>query len=164
MSKKATVYWCIWIGVLTAIYVFLYLSSPLAQYGIIWVTFIALPIFFNGGAKREDYVPQMVSSCVGVCWGLIMLWFAGVIGAVGGNLAMALSCGLFTICSCTFMMLENKHLINKVPAAFGGISSCFSQGGKNWWVIMITLCLGVTLGLLCNEGGPLCAKWAGDQE
>ena len=50
------------------------------------------------------------------------------------------------------MIFKDKTLINKVPAMFGGISACFSQGGEHIIPIMITLCLGVSLGLLCNEG------------
>lgn len=163
MSKKAMFFWSIWIGVLTGIYVILYLISPLGDYGLIWMTFVALPIFFNGGAKRSDYLPQMVSSCVGVVWGLLMLWGAGVIGILGGTFSMAASVAFFTIWSCTLMILKDKTLINKVPAAFGGISTCFSQAGEHWPIIMLTLCLGVSLGLVCNEGGALCQKWAGDK-
>ena len=160
MSKLGKFYWACWIGIWTAIYVILYLNSPLAQYGIIWITFVALPIFFNGGAKREDFFPQIVSSWLGVAWGLIMLFFAGLWAGIGENLAMAVSVGIFTIASSSCMILKNKHLINMVPAAFGGISTCFSQGGNNWWVIGITLTLGVILGTICNEGAPLCEKLA----
>ena len=42
-----------------------YLFSPLAKYGCIWITFVALPIFFNGGALRKDFFPQIVSSWPG---------------------------------------------------------------------------------------------------
>ena len=66
VTAKAKAYWSIWIGLWTGIYVLLYLLSPLAKHGIIWCTFIALPIFFNGGALRKDYIPQMICSCVGV--------------------------------------------------------------------------------------------------
>lgn len=167
MSKKTQIYWSVWIGVWTGIYVILYLISPLSQYGIIWCTFIALPIFFNGGAARADYFPQMVSSCVGVGWGWLMLYVAGIFGVgMDGNVAMALSCGLLTITCCMMMMIPQKALINKVPAMFGGISSCFgtydAEVPEKLIVLMVTLCLGVSLGLLCNEGLPFCKKLAGD--
>ncbi len=160
MNNLAKFYWSLWIGGWTGIYVILYLFSPLAKYGCIWITFVALPIFFNGGALRKDFFPQVVSSWLGVAWGLIMLFFANMWSAMGSNVAMAVSVAIFTVCSCLMMCFDNKHLINKVPAAFGGISTCFSQGGDNWWVVGITLSLGVCLGLLCNEGGALCEKWA----
>lgn len=165
MSAKAQVYFSAWIGVWTGIYVILYLLSPLAQYGIIWCTFIALPIYFNGGAQRKDYFPQMICSCVGVLWGVAMLKFAGMIAGVGDAASTAISCGLLTITCCCMMILKDSTMLNKVPAMFGGISACFSQGGASDKIIplMITLCLGVSLGLLCNEGAPLCSKWAGDK-
>ncbi|MCD8370837.1 MAG: DUF1097 domain-containing protein [Clostridiales bacterium] len=168
MTAKAKVYWSIWIGIWTGIYVLLYLLSPLAKHGIIWVTFIALPIYFNGGALRKDYIPQMICSCVGVIWGVIM--FAGadfMTGAFGlaSSGSTALSCGVFTITCCMMMILKDNSMLNKVPAMFGGISACFSQGAATDKLIplMITLCLGVTLGLICNEGGSLCEKWGADK-
>lgn len=160
MTNLAKFYWSLWIGGWTGVYVICYLFSPLAEYGCIWITFVALPIFFNGGALRKDFFPQIVSSWLGVAWGLIMLFFANVFAGIGPVFSMALSVAVFTVASCMMMCFENKHLINMVPAAFGGISTCFSQGGSNWWVVGITLTLGVCLGLLCNEGGPLCVKWA----
>ena len=162
MTAKAKAYWSVWIGVFTCIYVFLYLISPLGQYGIIWISFIALPIYFNGGALRKDYLPQMIGSVLGVIWGLIMIFGVNMLGGLGPAGSNAVSCGFFTITACLMMILKDSTMLNKVPAMFGGISACFSQGGENVVPVMITLCLGVTLGLICNEGGPLCAKWAGD--
>lgn len=165
MNSKAKAYWSIWIGIFTGIYVLLYLLSPLGKYGIIWCTFIALPIYFNGGALRKDYIPQMICSCIGVLWGVVI--FAGTnflsnrfaMGAASSN---ALSCGFFTITCCMMMIFKDKTMINKVPAMFGGIAACFSQGAAPEKIVpvMITLCLGVTLGLICNEGGPICEKLA----
>ncbi len=160
MTAKGMVNWSIWIGIWTGIYVLLYLLSPLGQYGIIWCTFIALPIFFNGGAARKDYIPQMLSSIVGVLWGVAMLTFTGGLSILGLGVAgsNAISCGLLTIACCFMMIIKDKGLINKVPAMFGGISACFSQGGHNIIPVCITLCLGVSLGLLCNEGTHFIAE------
>lgn len=155
MTVKGKINWSIWIGVWTGIYVLLYLLSPLGKYGIIWCTFIALPIFFNGGAARKDYIAQMVGSCLGVIWGLIMLGGTSLVSVAGSN---AVSCGVFTITCCFMMIFKDKTLLNKVPAMFGGIAACFSQGGQNVIPLMITLCLGVSLGLLCNEGTNFLAE------
>ncbi len=160
MTVKGKINWSIWIGVWTGIYVLLYLLSPLGQYGFIWCTFIALPIYFNGGAARKDYVPQMLSSIVGVLWGVAMLAFAGRLsiwglGTAGSN---AVSCGILTITCCFMMIIRDKLLINKVPAMFGGIAACFSQGGEHLIPLCVTLCLGVSLGLLCNEGTHFIAE------
>jgi len=153
MSNKFKLNWGIWIGIVTGIYVFLYLNSPLAQYGIIWVTFIALPIFFNGGAQRKDFFAYGVSSILGVVWGLIFLFFIGIFAQVmNENLATALSCLIFTACVCLHMMVPDKFLFNKVPAMFGGIAATFSQGGENFIPIMITLVLGDIVAVLCSEG------------
>ncbi|MCC8152043.1 MAG: DUF1097 domain-containing protein [Lachnospiraceae bacterium] len=152
MTVRGKINWSIWIGVWTGIYVLLYMLSPLGQYGFIWITFIALPIFFNGGAARKDYFSQMISSCIGVVWGLIMLAGASALSITGAAGSNALSCGIFTVTCCLMMIFKDNTKINKVPAMFGGISACFSQGGEHIVGVMITLCLGVSLGLLCNEG------------
>lgn len=152
MTTKGKINWSIWIGVWTGIYVLLYLMSPLGQYGFIWITFIALPIFFNGGAARKDYLPQMICSCIGVIWGLIMIAGTNLVSGTGIAMSNALSCGIFTITCCFMMIFKDNTMLNKVPAMFGGISACFSQGGQHVIPVMITLCLGVSLGLLCNEG------------
>lgn len=154
MTNRGKINWSIWIGVWTGIYVLLYLLSPLGKYGIVWCTFIALPIFFNGGAARKNYIPQMISSIIGVAWGCAMIAVTNGLLHIGVSTvnANALSCGMLTITCCFMMIFKDRSFINKVPAMFGGISACFSQGGKNIIPICITLCLGVSLGLLCNEG------------
>lgn len=154
MTVKYRVNWSIWIGVMTGIYVLLYLMSPLAQYGIIWMSFIALPIYFNGGAKPEEYIHYALSSIAGVVWGLIFLFFIGVFADMGMSPAIsnALGCGIFTIFCCFHMLVPDKVLLSKVPAMFGGIAATFSQGGEKILPIMITLVLGVTLGMICGLG------------
>ena len=154
MSKKYVVNWGIWIGVWTGIYVFLYLMSPLAKYGVIWCTFIALPIYFNGGAQPKDYVSYVTSSICGVCWGLIFIFFIELFqkGGMGNVPATALGCLIFTALCCLHMMVPDKGLLNKVPAMFGGISATFSQWGTNVVPVTATLCLGVTLALICGLG------------
>ena len=112
MTVKGKINWSIWIGVWTGIYVLLYLLSPLGKYGIIWCTFIALPIYFNGGAARKDYVPQMASSCIGVIWGLIMIWGTGLVAGTGVAMSNALSCGIFTITCCFMMIFKDNTLVN----------------------------------------------------
>jgi len=153
LTAKYRINWGIWIGVMTGIYVFLYLNSPLAQYGIIWITFIALPIFFNGGAARQDYFSYFLSNIAGVAWGLIFLFFIAVFANFMSDvLATALGCLIFTALCCLHMLVPNKFLFNKVPAMFGGISATFSQGGENVLPVILTLLCGVTLALICNEG------------
>ncbi len=153
MSTKVTVKWSIWIGACTGVYVWLYLLSPLAQYGIIWVSFIALPIYFNGGAKREEYFHYIFSYITGVGWGVLMLYVTGMfVESIGAVNATAIVVAILTAACCFHMLFPNKLFLNKVPAMFGGISATFSQGGENIGPLMITLVLGTTLGLICNEG------------
>ena len=101
MTNLAKFYWSLWIGGWTGIYVICYLFSPLAKYGCIWITFVALPIFFNGGALRKDFFPQIVSSWLGVAWGLIMLFFANVFAGIGPVLQL-LCFGLFGVLDGSF--------------------------------------------------------------
>lgn len=161
MSKKTTLLWAGWIGLATAIYVLLYLFSPLGKYGIIWITFIALPIYFNGGAKKEEYVHYVISDLCGVAWGVAMLYLIGILVGMGADASVSTGVivGILTVACCGIhMFVPNSLFANKVPAIFGGISATFSQGGENLMVVAITLILGTTLALICQEGLKLLPK------
>lgn len=155
MSAKNKVLWGIWIGLVTGIYTVLYLISPLGQYNLMWISFIALPIYFNAGAQRKDYAAYVVSDVVGVVWGLVFLWAIGA--AIAANMspvvATTIVVGAFTgICCIVHFFVPDKGLANKLPAMFGAIAATFSQNGENAVVIAITLVLGSTLALVCQEG------------
>ena len=156
MNKRFLFNWAVWIGIVSGIYCFLYSISPLNDYGVMCATFTGLPIFFTAGAQRKEYINYAVSNVVGVLWGLVYLAAIVAMAKVtGGAVANGVIVGIFTIVLCAFHFIPTGSTwVNKPAAMFGAISCTFWIGGDMSKVIplMITLVLGVTLGLVCQEG------------
>ncbi|WP_168356567.1 DUF1097 domain-containing protein [Petralouisia muris] len=156
MTKRYLWNWAVWIGVVSGIYCFLYSLTPLADYGVMPATFTALPIFFTAGAQRKEYFHYAASNIMGVVWGLLYLMgITAIAGYVGAAAANGIVVGLVTIVCCAIHFIPTGATwLNKPAAMFGAISSTFWIGGDKTKVIplMITLVLGVTLALVCQEG------------
>jgi hypothetical protein len=171
MTNKFLINWAIWIGVMSGIYCGFYVLSPLNQYNIIWMTFVALPIFFNGGAKVEDYVAFLFSIVIGVVWGIVYLFFIGKLGFLGGALATAIGVGGLCVIQCAIHFIPPlcKTPFRVIPAMFGAISMTFSwafhPGGTGTALtgspvddfisllpVTLTLLGGCTLALICGLG------------
>lgn len=158
MTKRFLWNWSVWIGLVSGIYVFLYVISPLYEYGVMYATFTALPIFFTAGASRKEYFNYAASNVAGVAWALIYLACIGLLA--GWGLSDALSQGLSvfvcTVACCAIHFVPlGKTWLNKPAAMFGAISATFSTGGARWGALILTLVLGVTMALICNEGANL---------
>lgn len=157
MTKRYAINWSIWIGIVVGVYAVLYTFSPLYAYGCMPCTFVALPLYFLAGAKKEDFADFCTSACMGVVWGLIFLWGIGKLMTSFGWIepfANAANIFFWTAVLCAFHFIVNAKtpVFSKVPMMFGGISSTFMLGAENWWVIMLTLCFGVLLAFLCQCG------------
>lgn len=158
MPTKYMVNWALWIGMMSGLYVFLYLLTPLAAYGVIWMTFVALPIYFNGGAKPEEYLSYVVSMAIGVVWGLIYLFLIGALIEAGVNAVFSTAFVVGVICAlqcAVHFTLTAKTPVKMVPIMFGAVSMCFSQGGANVVPVFLTLFGGLTLALVCGLGTRL---------
>ncbi len=156
MNKRYLFNWAVWIGVASGIYCFLYTLTPLNDYGVMCATFTALPIFFTAGASRKEYFNYACSNIMGVIWGVIYLVvITAILPYVGAALANGLGVGILTIICCSIHFIPTGATwINKPAAMFGAISCTFWVGGDKTKLIplIITLILGVTLGLICQEG------------
>lgn len=158
MTKRYIFNWMLWIAILNGLYCGLYTLSPLGPYGVIWVTYVAFPIFFITGANRRE-VPHFICSAIaGVVWGMVFLWCIGLFAGFGAGPALATGLGVgiveFVLIFVHFMF-AGKGWLSKVPAIFGGVAVTFSQGGENIIPLMITLALGILLCLASNEGKNL---------
>lgn len=156
--KKYMWSFSIWMAVTTAIYSLIYLLSPLGGYGLMWMTFVALPIFFTAGAKPKEIPNYLCSMAAGLVWGVINLEFIGLLTGLGlsGALANAADLLILTIVSVGLHLAHlDRTWFNKVPMIFGGLAMTFSQGGKNLPVIAITLACGILLAAVYGIGG----KW-----
>ena len=158
MTKRFLFNWCVWIGLATGVYTVLYMLSPLSKYGVVYATFVALPIFFISGAKRSEYINFASSNICGVVWGWIYITLIVKMIGLGVNdiVANGIVCGVITVVCCAFHFICTPNTpLNKLPAMFGGIAVCFSTGATKIVPLMITLVLGSTLALICQEGTHL---------
>lgn len=161
MSKQALIKWSVWMGIFTAIYCFIYVLLPIYKQGLMWMTFVALPIYLNGGAQKKEFPNYFFSMIAGIAWGLIYLWCINTLTGLGMNeaLTMGLVCGGVTIICCIIHFVVTPNIwINKIPMMFGAISMTFSQGGKNLPYIFLTLGGGLLLGMICGLGPSLFDK------
>ncbi|MDR1518876.1 MAG: DUF1097 family protein [Planctomycetota bacterium] len=155
MSKKVVVLWCLWIGLVVALFAFAYLASPLAKYGVMWMSFVSMPLYFAAGAELKDLASFCATNIAGLVWGLFYLFLIGVFSKLGLSAPLA-TAATITIatpsCCIAHMLVPDKYLVNKLAAAFGAIACVFSQNGGNLVPTGLTLVAGVVVGLLCKAG------------
>lgn len=151
-------------------------NNVLPGFQIVYATFTALPIYFTAGAKREDFFRYCSSYITGVLWGMLYLWIMdqlagrGIITNAWINIAVVVAVVCTVECALHFTVLS-KLPFSVVPAQFGAISNTFwcsnmsisilgpgatAIGGFYNFaaipVLMLTLCGGALLGLVCQEG------------
>jgi len=161
MNKQYLLTWSFWIGLVSGIYCLVYASTTIIDKNIIWMAFVALPIYFGSGAKIEEF-PHFFSSILsGVVWGLIMLNFIGFL--TGNGLSGPVSM-FFVVTICTFicvflhMVILAKTWLNQVPMIFGGLAMTFATGGTNLIYVIITMTSGLLMGVAISEGGKIIDK------
>ena len=156
MTNRGLFNWTVWISAWSALYTLLYLLSPLADYGVVYCTFVGLPIYFLSGAKKEEFLNYAVSFVAGVAWGWLYItvinWMCAAFG-LSAPVSSAIAILVITIVCVGFHFIVTPNtLFNKVPAMFGGIAMMFSTGGTKMVPVAVTLVLGVGLAYLCNLG------------
>ncbi len=158
MTKRGLFNWAIWIGLMGGLYSAIYIITPLNKSGFMWMSFVALPIYFNAGAKKLEYFDYVASMVAGVGWGLVCLYFIGILANKGipTSLNMGVVVGIATIVCCVIhFCVTNNFLFNRVPMMFGAMACTFSQNGKNLIAIILTMFCGITLALIMQEGSKL---------
>ncbi|MEL7567096.1 MAG: DUF1097 domain-containing protein [Dehalobacterium sp.] len=152
-------------GVLCGLYVYLYNYIPITN--LLWMTFIALPIFFGAGAKRQEFPHYVTSLIVGIIWGYIYLKLIGLVVSAGVsvNVALLLVVGVVTLIMCAIhLCVTGNTCANKLPIMFGAVASMFSQNGESAGSIFLTLFGGLLLALLIVEVTELFNKPQTKQE
>jgi hypothetical protein len=150
---------------MSGLYVLLYNFSPLIAFGTMPATFIALPIYFISGAKKEEFLDYSSSAVIGVVWGCIYLFTMGWLIKMGMSAAIAqfFTVTVLTFILCSFHFIVTKgHFFSKIPMMFGALAACFLldvwTARERILPLMITLVLGVALAFLCNLGTMLLAE------
>lgn len=155
MKIKFAVNFSLWIGLTSGIYVFIYLHSPLATSGVLACTFVALPIYLNGGAKGNEMLDYCSSAIIGVLWGIVFVYATRLLNNAGVEASFSASVVVFMataiLCAIHFMCAHIKYL-TRIPVMFGAIASTFLAGPDKWFYLMITLCFGIVLGYVNSYG------------
>lgn len=155
MSNRVIVLWSLWIGLMVALFALVYLASPLGAYGIMWMSFVSMPLYFAAGAELKDMASFSATNCLGIVWGLFYLLLIGIFSGWGlsGPWATACTIMIATPSCCIFhMLIPDKFLFNKLAAAFGAIACTFSTNGEMLIPVALTLICGVVVGFLCKFG------------
>jgi hypothetical protein len=155
MKVRLSVNFGIWIGLMAAIYVWLYLLSPLATSGVLPCTFIAVPIFLNAGGKKEQIPNHLTSALIGVAWGVAYIKIAAFLSIYNLTPSQSISLTVLVLTSvlcAVHGVFKPYGLFCSIPMMFGAIASTFFAGAEKWLYLMITLCLGVLLGYVVISG------------
>lgn len=155
MKVRFPINFGIWIGVVAALYVWLYLLSPLAAGGVLPCTFVAVPIFLNGGGKKEQIGNHITSAIIGVVWGVIYTKCSAFLSGHGMSPTTSISLVvlvLTTVLCAIHGIFKPYGLFCSIPMMFGAIASTFFAGTDKWLYLMVTLSLGVLLGYACIYG------------
>ncbi|MGF6411576.1 DUF1097 family protein [Paraburkholderia sp. MM5482-R1] len=155
MKLRFSINFGIWVGITAGAYVWLYLVSPLAAFGVLPCTFVAVPIFINAGAKLEQIPNHMTSAVAGVLWGLVYLKVSSFIisAHISPPVALAITVLVVTaVLVAIHVSVKLYGLFSNIPQMFGGIACSFLVGGDKWPYVMLTLCLGVVLGYINFSG------------
>jgi len=156
----------LWIGVVAALYVWLYLMSPLAAGGVLPCTFIAVPIFLSGGGKKEQIGNHITSAIIGVAWGVAYIKCSSLLSNydLSPTTSTALTVLVLTSVLCAIHgIFKPSGLFCSIPMMFGAIASTLFAGPEKWIYLMITLPLGVLLGYACIYGSQVLdenGRWA----
>lgn len=160
MNKRFLINWAIWMGVTSGIYTFIYSFTPLIDYGVIWATFVALPIYLTSGGKKEEMINYICSAPTGVLWGIVFLTATAWVSELNASIPVAnlvVTMVVTIVCVSLHTTVLSKTWFNKVPAIFGGIASTlasqnYTPNGEHWIPLAITLVCGVILGYINNYG------------
>ena len=138
------------IGILAGLLVILPASLGLLG----WVCFVSWACYYASGAGIEGLKKAIVCNMMGVLYGFLMVWGAGILGF---PYAIGVTVAVFAFCMCA---QAHIGLLSFVPGAFCGAASYFGAGAKPEIIIavVISLILGAVLGYVSDISGKSIAK------
>ncbi|SMC57895.1 DUF1097 domain-containing protein [Papillibacter cinnamivorans] len=161
MNKRYLWWWTVWIGLASGLFCIIYANLPIMKHNIMWMAFVALPIYFGVGAPLKKFPHFFFSMLSGVAWGMVMLFFIGKMMGAGftAPVSMFVVVGICTtLCVGLHMILLGNTVFGVVPMIFGGLSMTFCAGGQNLIGVIGSLTGGFLLGVAISEGGRLMQK------
>ncbi|MBA7505055.1 hypothetical protein ES706_03718 [subsurface metagenome] len=140
------------------VYLWLYpLIIPESQQ-VPWAAFVAMPIYFIVGAKKEDFHKFFYSMLAGFFWAYMFLlppsWLLNLYGwrvspIVTGALVVFVVNAPFLLTH--LVWLANSTWLSVCPIMFGTVASTFATGGQRPFGLIVALTLGMLIALVCVE-------------
>lgn len=162
MTRIGTVFWCIVIGALSAMYAVLWANIPTVQ-NYMWIAFVSMPLYFCNGAAPKLFPQHAACAISGVIWGVITLALLelNLFATPNLNLFIVLVV-MISVCCTVHMVIFPANVVGgllaNAPMVFGGYSTLFSQGKGEALGVSATLLAGLTVGMMINIGGGILAK------
>ena len=131
MSRKAIFAFSVWTSVWSAVFYYVYSLLP---FGVGWMMFVCLGVFFGMGLTARDTPALLLSSYAGIAWGQFDFLLIRLFSALGcgGDLASFLAIVLgTTVTMCLHLGPLCRTPLRHMPIIFAGVCLTFSQGG-NW--------------------------------
>ena len=154
MSRKTIILFSIWTSFLSAVFYHFYNSWT--DFGIPWVMFVCLGIYFAMNLAPKQSPGLLLSAYCGLAWGqfdFLLIFVFGTLMGLGTAAGSFLSIVLGTTVSMYIhlQILKNTPL-RHMPIIFAGVCLTFSQGGENIIGLAVTFFLGILLAALCSGG------------
>lgn len=143
---------------LTFLYLVIYpLIVPESQ-NVIWAAFVAMPIYFIVGAKKEEFHKFFYSMLAGFFWAYMFLRGGGwVLNLLGWNVSPSMTSNLWILVVCApfllthLVWLANCTWLGVCPMMFGVVATSFGTGGQRPFGLAIALTLGMLVALFTVE-------------
>ena len=158
MSSKAVIVFSLWTSLLSAVFYFCY---GFTGFGVPWVMFVCLAIFFGMGGTVRDVPAMCLSALAGCAWGKVDFLLMDLFQNLGLGLAAA-SFVSITLGTAVTMVLHIHVLartpFRHMPFIFAGVCLTFSQNNGNTVGLAATLVIGIVLAALCSLGMEFAVK------
>ena len=158
MSRNAVFLFSVWTSLLSAVFYFLY---GFTAFGVPWVMFVCLAIFFGMGGHVRDVPAMCLSALAGCVWGKVDFLLMDLFQNLGLGLVAA-SFVSITLGTAVTMVLHIHVLartpFRHMPFIFAGVCLTFSQNNGNTVGLAATLVIGIVLAALCSLGMEFAVK------
>ena len=101
MSRNAVFLFSVWTSLLSAVFYFLY---GFTAFGVPWVMFVCLAIFFGMGGHVRDVYAMCLSALAGCVWGKVDFLLMDLFQNLGLGLAATLVIGIVLAALCSLGM------------------------------------------------------------
>ena len=135
MSRKAIFWFSLWTSAFSALFYFVYNFLP---FGVGWMMFVCLGVFFGMGLKLISLFARM-----------------GMNGQASTFLSIVIGT---TITMCIHLGPLGNTPLRHMPIIFAGVCLTFSQNGKNILGLVVTFAFGLALCAVCFAGQAVFVK------